>query len=286
MNQDQSEITLEESVKEVMQTLPPVIRAYLSQRKYTMVTKSLMIKYGLRIDQGGILEREIMLLLMGIENPDEFTQALSEEAKLDKKTIENIAQDINTQIFMPLRERMRSGEVNTAPPAKPAVAMPGALAQGKNYAPPLQSPMYSRPINISPSASIPQKNFTRPTPNLAVKPPSNMPPTRLGMIAAPKSVDSGQLLEDHEELHIEFNKTPMPQTPSLATPPSPQFPQGINRVAAPVVQSAPIATKIKLVVPTIDPKPIPPFTPAASAPKTPPTHQKPYSTDPYREPIE
>lgn len=334
MNQDQSELTLEESIKEVMQTLPPVIRTYLSQGKSTMVAKSLMIKYGLRIDQGGILEREIMLLLMGIENPTEFTQALDEEAKLDKKTIENITQDINTQIFVPLRERMRNGEVEVkvTPPAKPAAVTPvAALTREKNYAPPLQSPAYSPSINkfplTTPAAglssipkrdipssvptSVPQKNIVRPPDSsrginlitsspskLASRPPvSNVPPGRSFMMTPPKQTESSRLLEDHEEPHIEFNKAPMSVTPSPNTlPAAPKMqsapasfatrhPQGINRIVS-TMQTAPVTPTIKVIVPPLQPKPISPIVPAAVAPKAPAEPAKPYSTDPYREPID
>src|SRR5450756_491476 len=122
MDQNQQKLTFDESVAQVMQTLPPVIRAYLTEGKYTAVAKGLMTKYGLRIDQGGVLEREIMLLLMGIENPDEFTQALVEEAKFDQKTITSIVQDINTQIFIPLREEeMKSGGMTAPQSPKPVL---------------------------------------------------------------------------------------------------------------------------------------------------------------------
>src|SRR3989344_6496742 len=125
MNQDQPELSLDESMKQVMETLPPVIRAYLAQGKYTVVAKTLMAKYGLRIDQAGVLEREIMLLLMGIENPDEFIQALMEEAKLDKKVIDGIVQDVNTQIFIPLRqEEMKSAQMKKEAPIPAATSRP------------------------------------------------------------------------------------------------------------------------------------------------------------------
>lgn len=359
MNQDQSSLTLEESIKEVMRTLPPLIRNYLSQGKYTEVAKSLITKYTLRIDQGGILEREMMLLLMGIENPTEFTQALAEDAKLDKKTIENIAQDINTQIFVPLREQMRSGGANAAPPALPAAVAPVAVAtptREKNYAPPLQSPAYSPPINKLPLATppahlssvpkkdtppsvpagVPQKNIVRPPDSsrginlitsspskLASRPPvSNVPPGRSFMMTPPKQFDSSKRLADHEEPHIVFNKTPITVTssvntiptastgkplipgsqpasissPSVTSPTAPKMqsvpesfatrhPQGINRIA-PVVQPAPAIPTMRPVVPPLQPKPVFPPTSVPAVPKAPAEPAKPYSSDPYREPIE
>src|SRR3989338_4160864 len=153
MDPNQPELTLEESINQVMQTLPPIVRAYLAEGKYTMVAKGLMSKYGLRIDQGGVLEREIMLLLMGIENPDDFTKALATEARLDQKIIGSIVQDINTQIFIPLREAEMKGKTGNVPstqPARPVNAgvpryVPPAtvLSPQKSYSPPPQSPRYA-----------------------------------------------------------------------------------------------------------------------------------------------
>ena len=127
MDPQPQEPTLDDSIKQVMQILPPPIRGNLSQGKYSIVAKNLMDKYGLHVDQGGF-EREIMLLLMGIENHDEFAQALTEEANLDGKIVYDIMQDINTQIFVPLQEEMRKGAeipgVEPEPPMPQPVPVP------------------------------------------------------------------------------------------------------------------------------------------------------------------
>ena len=178
MNQDKPEITLNESVAEVMRSLPPAIQEYLAQERYTPIAKGLMTKYQLRIDQGGVLEREIMLLLMGIENPDEFTQTLAEEARLDQQTINGITHDVNDQIFVPLQEEMkRSGsEVPMTPKveqqtAKPVIPQPQKYFHLENKIPPPP-----RPVQIP--------------------------------------VDNKKLLEDHEEPHTDLSPPPRPVTPA------------------------------------------------------------------------
>lgn len=258
MDQAQQDLTLDESIKQVMQTLPPLIRAYLAQGKYTGVAKSLMAKYGLRIDQGGVLEREIMLLLMGIENPDEFTQALVEEARLDQKTISSIVQDINVQIFIPLREEEMRGEENkdikNPTPANPRFPQRP------------QSPTI--PVHLENKISLPPK---MPTPVPPV--PEQLKPMPQVAIAAPKPNDE-KLLEDHEEAHIEFNKSSIPPNlpgampprdiPVVPKPPAPQFPKPIPQPISP-----------------ISPVPPPP-----TIPSSPPAPVTSYTVDPYREPID
>jgi len=232
-----------------------------------------MTKYGLHIDQVGILEREIMLLLMGIENPDEFTQTLVEEARLDQQTINGITRDVNELIFVPLREQMRSRGEEAKQPVKPTV-------------PPVPStPPPHRPTEVRQPASIvgwpPSTTVIPANPQLPPRPqqinvsmprytaPKPVPPHSVAPTAQ-KQMDSGRLLEDHEEPHIELGKAPTP-TISRPTPPPPNLPG-----AMPGVQQPSIINKIPL-------SPTPPQSQLQPKPTIPPT---PYSADPYREPIE
>ncbi|HCR52670.1 TPA: hypothetical protein DIV48_03460 [Candidatus Kaiserbacteria bacterium] len=251
-----------------MQTLPPPIRSYLAQGRYTSVAKNLMMKHRLRIDQAGILEREIMLLLMGIENPDEFTQSLAEEAKLDEQTINGIVQDVNEQIFIPLREEMRRGEQKPqqSGPAAP-VAPRATILPPRTTVIPANPQMPSRPpeafVSV-PKYAPPPKYF-----KLQNKIPPPAPPP-------PKPLGTDRLLEDHEEPHIEFHNVPSPG-PRMA-PPRPSI------ARQPTSEAGPPPNLPGAMPP---PRPAPP-SPAASPsrPKTSPPPAEGYSADPYREPIE
>lgn len=148
MNQDnQSEPTLEESIKQVMQTLPPAIHEYLSQGKYEPIVQNLAAKYSLHVDQAGTLERETMLLLMGIETPSEFMQTLTNEAQLNQSIVNNIAQDINQLIFIPLRQQEEGG----ASAVPPVAASSAALASAPVPVPP---PFPSRPVMLPTAPAI------------------------------------------------------------------------------------------------------------------------------------
>ncbi len=264
------EPTLEDSLKQVMRTLPPVIRTYLAQGKYTPVAKGLMAKYTLRIDQGGVLEREIMLLLMGVEDPADFTKTLAEEAGLDPKTIGSIAQDVNEQIFAPLRaEMMKSGMAaeQAAPSApRPAEAFGiGGAPVGEEQPEEL---FHLKNKIISPARPVVASPVSQPGSTLGDVVRSILPPQ--------KPVDSSRLLEDHEEPHIEINKIPIPiaSVPAAARfisarpsmPPGGEIPANLPGAMSP---AAPF------LVP-------PPPAPAPAAPK--PIAS--YNADPYREPID
>lgn len=268
MDQNQSELTFDESIKQVLQTLPPSIRVYITQERYTAVAKNLMSKYNLRIDQGGVLEREILLLLMGIEDPNEFIQTLV-EADFNQQTINGIMQDINALIFTPLQEQMRSGGGNAMPPTQPVrPAIPP---------PRPQVPMQPRPVNAPVPNYAPQRPRISPTPN------------------------DEKLLEDHEEPHIDikrgslsdalrsagvlqpgarFERAPAsaPAAVSAGGLRLAQTPQPASPAKPPVAPQPASAT-----TPAPPSQPVPP--PAPRAPSTPLPISR-YSTDPYREPID
>lgn len=221
MEPTRPEPSLEESIAQVMHLLPPPIRNYLAQGKYTAVAKGLMTKYGLHIDQANVLEREIMLLLMGIKNPDEFVQTLATEARLGQQAIGSIVQDVNAQIFIPLRQEMMRAAPQAPQPTEPHRVAPlpprppQVNAPVPRYIPP-KPPVPPRPPVPTPHA------LNIPTPKLPPQSPQQMPPAR----------------------HLE-NKIPPPPPPPPASPVPPK-PVAAVPSAPPAPKAAPLPPKTVL----------------------------------------
>lgn len=312
MNPDQKELTLEESVKQVMQTLPPIVRDYVKQGKYTEVAKILMMKYDLHIDQGTILERELMLLVMGIESPTEFMQSLSVEALLDDKTVDGIIIDVNDLIFIPLREEEMKGGVAKAP--APPVAWKASVALATKPAPVIAgvpSYEYAKPKQSSPQFFHLENKIAAPPPAPKpiipeVRPSPEFPPAspeatqgtarvepqmqlaeKRGQTSLP-SVSSTKMLEDREEPHIalsgseastkqdELKKVLQQVVPSQIAPLRMAEVRQINKAEVPPN----LPGVVQPVIPEVRPSPefpkVEPPTPLA----------KQYVADPYREPVE
>jgi len=302
MNPDQKELSFDESIKEVMRTLPPVIRSYLAQGKYTAVAKGLMSKYGLRIDQAGVLEREIMLLLMGIEDPNDFTKALTEDVQLDEKAVNSIVQDVNNQIFVPLREEERkSGMSAPAQPAQQPVSQP---AKPVVVAP--QPPHFPHLENKIPTQNKGSQTSLKSVSNIAPLPPKVVMPQvvrttgSLGdavraALETKAPPEASTLLEDHEEPHIEISEVrPSPAIPKVEPQMQPVVPKAEFKMPPVAVEPPrpiaiapvnlpgalpPIITEMNPVS-AVQPKVVPPTPPTQAAPL------KSYSADPYREPID
>ncbi len=192
---DTQQPTFDQDLSTIVAQLPPPIRAFFASGKVEIIAKNLMQKNKLHIDQGAIIGREIILLLLGLKNAAEFVKTLSEEAKLDAQTVDGITRDINAQIFVPLREEeMKSGGMKTSPaPGLPQIRKP-ATPSG------------------TPPSHFHLQNKIAPPPRPAT------PPSR--------PMDNRKLLEDHEEPHIEFKKaSPPPNLPgAIYHPPIPKPP--------------------------------------------------------------
>ncbi|MDO8566956.1 MAG: hypothetical protein Q7R58_02275 [bacterium] len=318
MDQNKPDLTVDESVNQVMRTLPPVVRSYLVQGKHTAVAKNLMTKYGLRIDQAGVLEQEIILLIMGIDNPDEFTQVLAKDAKLDAQTINSITKDVNEQIFIPLREEMRKGggsiePVKPATPASPRPSPEATVGAAKATQGTVQG-------NVPVPRYFHLENKIHPAPSMATK--TTIPAPTSPKATQGTAVESRKLLEDHEEPHIDIRdkvqgvspptiKTPSPVADSplrqalrTVMPPRPAITLGAGGPPPnlPGVIQHPPLPRPAVASSGVGPRPPAPLPPHASpvatqgtAPLSPPSppqiskpivSKAPYSADPYREPIE
>lgn len=294
----------------------PVQEAFLSEDT-AIFSEKLRTEYGLHVDVAGRIGSSLGRLLLGLTSPAEFLADLVSRG-VQQDVANKILNDLNTQIFVPLREKMRaqgSGENAQAKPTAPAAA---PAAQSVALRPPAQSapampkppapqaiakPMPEPPANL-PGVVMP-KAAPAPQPNPVAKPvfATSFAPNAAPMNApiAPKPVVVPQvvrstglasalksagvpLLEDHEEPHIEIgNSRQATDNSQLKIAPAPAPAPRVMPTTMPPVQPMPIAP--------VAPKPSAPMPSApvqsTVAPQRPPAPQQPpvkaYAVDPYRE---
>ncbi len=287
----------DESVAQVMQTLPPVLRTYLAEGKYTTVAKNLMMKYALHIDQATVLEREIMLLLMGIENPDEFADALKTEALLSEDIMRSIMTDVNQEIFMPLQKQMREEE--SAPPVTSptpsrivrtmAPAVQGANAPMPSYAPPKPEVRPSQPSPQAMAGTAPVIPKVEPRYALPPPPPMIIPTASSSVQNLASSLHD--VIREVTAKAVIIPSQPAPLPPKMAMPNANQ-PIRPNRLANLLEEKRPVA-----LAPIAEELPSAMENPPSSAgwpttqgtarvePRSVPPPTLPYSDDPYRESV-
>lgn len=278
METQEPNLTLEDSLAQVMQTLPPVIQDFLRKEKYTEITKRLMSKYSLRIDQAGVLERELMLVLMGVDTPDEFIEALNGEARIEKIKINAIVRELNEQVFTPLREAEKKpgekieekGVVRLIVPTQPTFPVVSAEKKEseKHFHLENKIPLPTRPLDTTSAPT---------TPLVAVPTEALLSVGERVFLSGEKAQSPATLLEDHEEPSPVFKKI------EVAPAPPPALLRAVpSRLASSQPKENPenIPTPIPAITmePMVAAKPILEPTPAPLI--------KSYGSDPYREPID
>lgn len=257
--------TLESDIKELLKEVPAPIRAFFASGKVEIIAKSLMQRNKLHIDQGAVVEREIILLLLGLKDPAEFVKTLSEEAKLDAQTVNSIVQDINAQIFVPLREEeMKGGGMKTFPAPGLSKLIP---AQKPDGTPPNHSHSQNKipaPLNVPRSGTSGERSALR---NVLAAVTREGGQTSLN--------PASRLLEDHEEPHIDISeKVQVVSSPAQLKP--------YNLPLKPVFEPPPNLPGAIYHPPIPKPPAVPPTPPKPKSA----VPIAPYSSDPYREPLE
>lgn len=105
-------------------------------------------KYGLAIDKIGILGDEIRNVMLGIIQTADFIKNISDGLGVDKEKARMIAEDVNQQIFQPVKASLRKVHGLPEEPGTPTPAKP---------APPVPTPPYAIPArpSFAPSAVPP-----------------------------------------------------------------------------------------------------------------------------------
>ena len=93
---------MQNDLQTLLANLPPAVRDYLRSERYSSAANRLMQKYGLHVDQGAVLERELMLLLLGTTTPPEFAATLEVDGNIQKEVVMSILTDLNQEVFVPL----------------------------------------------------------------------------------------------------------------------------------------------------------------------------------------
>jgi len=94
-------------IEEQLEKLPKDIRDAILSADLPEKFKTIANKHKLRIDQGGTLETETMLVMLGLEHPDDYTSNLKKEAGMSDEEAEKIAEEVSRTIFLPIRASLQ-----------------------------------------------------------------------------------------------------------------------------------------------------------------------------------
>lgn len=292
---------------EINNKAPLSVQEALSSITTITTISNLGDKFKLHVDQIGLVAELNVQMLLGLVGPEEFIKELVAVGIPDMSAKQIIA-EINQKIFVPLREQLRrqtgseprpqasgiqsgggSQQPTSAAPQAPRVMpptppRPASMPVPKFYAPPPQSPSYTRPDNqFTPSPLV---SRIAPLPPKAILPRAPEAPS----VEAPLVLNGGgqasvNLIERKPEIHHEL--PPPPPVPAAATP----TPLPTSSAETPLQQALrtvlprPSVASGGVGPPSNLPGALPPSDIIPPTPKTPPAPST-SGVDPYREPIE
>lgn len=287
------EPSLKDSMQILLMQVPMPVRDFVLNT-LPMKTEELMTRYQLHVDQGGTLERELLLMLLGQETPTEFVSAL-QDMGLDGQTIQSLTNDINKEVFMKLREseeRVGVAPVQVAPTMPQHIVVPVAP-------PPMPAPrpVAPPPPNL-PGMPMPQAHAPAPAP-ISAPIPFTPPITAPFTASLPNETTEVRTMQtDMAMMKSGMHPGLVPVVSTASTPPpampvqrAPMQPPSLNTSSAPVPPPIPVSIPAPTSHPVMPPAPPPmPPAPNTSAPQSDNREAlhailKEYGVDPYREPV-
>ncbi len=94
-------------LEERFAALPVALQRAIEDADISKHMRALAEKHKLHLDQWVLLENEILLVLLGIAEPEEMTSNIARELSIDKKLAQTIVNDIVDEVFEPIREQMQ-----------------------------------------------------------------------------------------------------------------------------------------------------------------------------------
>ncbi len=237
-------------IKEQYAKLPPVLQEAMQSAHLHEQIAAIGAKHQLHIDQMGLLEDEVMFLMMGFTEPIEFPGHLQENLNISAEVAQKLAIDINENILLPIRDRMENNTTEVETPTNitnpPAVSTP-PIAPVKSVV---------MPSSIAAQAALSKPSLVMPEQTLASTDTQINAPQAQDALAAPTTVP---------------NITPQPHEADVVlTEPTISMPKKVEQPVAPATTPAAAAPTVPNITAKVEP------------PKAPPV----YKADPYREPIE
>ena len=102
------EIESEKIIEEQVKKLPQEVKDALASENLHNSVVAIGQKHHLHVDQVGLLENEVVLVMMGLVNPVDLPGELVKELAIETTVADSIAGEVSNSIFMPIREAMKN----------------------------------------------------------------------------------------------------------------------------------------------------------------------------------
>ncbi len=168
---------IQQQVQAVFPSLPEVIRDLITSEDFNDRIEAIATKHGLNEDQSSALIRITVRLLIGVIPPTQFVSSIIENTEIEREEAALVAQEINRDIFNPVKDALKEIHIAGKAPILPATApvvttQPASTAPVAPVAPPTPA------IKFSVAQALGNTATTTPP----ATPQANMPQPHIGNI--------------------------------------------------------------------------------------------------------
>ena len=101
------ETKTQEIIKNQFESLPKDLQQAILNTDIGGIVNTISKKHLLHIDQEGLLQTEVLLVLLGLEDVDRFVDNVTKNGIADQENAHIIAEEIHNQIFLPVIENLQ-----------------------------------------------------------------------------------------------------------------------------------------------------------------------------------
>lgn len=101
-----------EKLAEKYRVLPQVLKDFLISEKLDMILNEIIKKNNLLLDQAGILENEVVLVVLGDTKAEDFPKRLRRETNIGQEKLNKLIRDVNEKVFKEIRASLREGSAS------------------------------------------------------------------------------------------------------------------------------------------------------------------------------
>lgn len=126
------EYLTDEQIVEMYKNLPEDLKSAIFSVEMTEAVKNIGKKYQLHIDKIGALGNETGMVMLGVTHPRDFIPNLSQRLGVAQEIARKIAEEVNTQIFVKVRDSLKKIHGVGAAPTQPPKADEGEPRLGRD----------------------------------------------------------------------------------------------------------------------------------------------------------
>jgi uncharacterized protein YciI len=209
---------LEKQIQARFEELPEDVQKAIQSEDIEKKLTAIGTKHQLHIDQLGALGDETRMVMMGFVDPGEFAQGIAQQLNLDQAKAVAVANDVSTELFVPIRESMQQymderalqetliQQVKTPIPEQEekSVVMPSQVAKTS-----------SLPVAASSALPSTPSTTSTPTPTVPTMTPSSSVPTPAANTPA---VCSADVMLSQTTVSLPVDQAGAPKTPETPKP--------------------------------------------------------------------